>query len=312
MKIGIVGAGNVGACAAFALVQRRSASEIVLIDANPALTAAQCQDIRHSTPFAGACRIIDGRWSDLADSEVVILAAGVNQRPGETRIDLLGRNAAVFQDVIPRVLDYCRPVFLVATNPVDIMTSIAGRMAGDPGRVIGSGTILDTARFRTLLATHIGVSVQSIHAHVLGEHGDSEVLCWSDATIGGVPLARVADEFNRPISEADRRRIDADVRNAAYRIIEGKGATWFGIAAGLSRIVEAIGGNERALLTVSAAPAHGGSGPTLSLPRLVGAGGVLHTLTPALDSQEKRLLEASRNVLERVLAQIALPPTPAH
>lgn len=304
MKIGIVGAGHVGATAAFALVQHQNASEIVLVDSNRALAAAQCQDILHSTPLASPCRVTHGDYPDLAGSGVVILAAGVNQQPGESRLGLLNRNGAVFAQIVPQVLRHCHPIFLVATNPVDIMTWITTRIAGDAHAVIGSGTILDSARFRALLGAHLDVSVHSVHAHVIGEHGDSEVLCWSSAAIGGIPVSLVAERLGRPITAEIRQEIDQGVRNAAYSIIAGKGATWFGIAAGLSRIVQAIAADERALFTVSACPAGDAAGPALSLPRLVGATGVLQTLEPSLDGDEQQRLAASRQILAEVVAQL--------
>lgn len=172
----------------------------------------------------------------------MVLAAGVAQRPGETRLQLLDRNAQVFAQVVPRVLEAApEAVLLVATNPVDVMTQVAYRLSGlPPGRVVGSGTILDTARFRALLAEYLRVAPQSVHAYVLGEHGDSEVLVWSSAQVGGVPLLEFAEARGRALSPEDRARIDEGVRRAAYRIIEGKGATYYGIGAGLARLVRAI------------------------------------------------------------------------
>lgn len=228
----------------------------------------------------------------------------MNQRPGESRLDLLNRNAAIFAEIVPQVLLHCRPLFLVATNPVDIMTWITTRIAGATCAVIGSGTILDSARFRALLGAHLGISVHSVHAHVIGEHGDSEVLCWSSATIGGIPVSRVAESRERPITDEIRRKIDIGVRKAAYTIIEGKGATWFGIGAGLSRLVQAIAADERALFTVSACPVGNIEGPALSLPRIVGASGVVQTLEPSLDADEEQGLATSRRILANILSQL--------
>jgi L-lactate dehydrogenase len=238
---------------------------------------------------------------DLAGAHLVVLTAGVSQRPGETRLELLGRNARVFEGVVPAVLRHApEAVLLVATNPVDVMTQVATRIAGlPPGRVLGSGTILDTARFRALLGESLQISIASIHAYVLGEHGDSEVLVWSDARVGGIPLEAFAAQLGRPVDAAARARIDEGVRRAAYAIIEGKGATCYGIGAGLARLARAALRDERAVLTVSApgAGVHGVPEVSLSVPRIVGHGGVLGTLMPALAGDERAALERSAAIL---------------
>ena len=301
MKVGIVGAGAVGSTAAYAMVLQGAATEIVLVDLDSKLAVAQAQDILHATPFAHSPRVRAGGYDDLEDAGVVVLAAGAAQRPGDTRLDLLSRNAAVFARIIPAVLAVApRAILLVASNPVDVMTDVAARLSGLPwGRVLGSGTILDSARFRALLAEHLGLSPKSVHAYVLGEHGDSEVLWWSGATAGGIAIDRVADQAGRPLDAEARAQIDEAVRRAAYRIIDGKGATWFGIGAGLSRIVRAIRDDERALLSVSAptAAVAGVAGVTLSLPRGVGAAGLLDTLDPDLTPAESEALARSAAVL---------------
>ncbi len=204
MKIGVVGTGQVGSAAAYAMALTGAATEIVLVDHDPALARAQAEDIAHAVPFASATRVSDGGYPALAGAGIVVIAAGVPQVPGETRLDLLGRNAAVFRDVIARVLDAAPDaILLVASNPVDVMTQVATRLSGlPPARVIGSGTILDTARFRWLLGQHLGIAPQSVHAYVLGEHGDSEVLAWSSARAGGV-RARL---LRRPGRRAAHRR----------------------------------------------------------------------------------------------------------
>jgi L-lactate dehydrogenase len=305
MKVGVVGAGMVGSSAAFAMTLQGTCSDIVLVDRNGALAAAQARDILHATPFAHAVRVRAGEAADLAGASLIVVAAGVSQKPGETRLELLGRNARVFEDVIPAVLQHApRAVLLVATNPVDVMTQIASRIAGEArGRVLGTGTILDTARFRALLADHLGLSTASIHAYVLGEHGDSEVLVWSDARAGGIPLAEIAEELGRPFDAEARARIDEGVRRAAYAIIEGKGATYYGIGAGIARLSRVVLRDERAVLTVSAL------GPgvddaadlAMSLPRIVGREGVLGTLTPALSGDEREALARSADVLREAL-----------
>jgi L-lactate dehydrogenase len=301
MKVGIVGAGMVGGATANALVLTGAAGEIVLVDASLERATAEAEDVLHATPFAHGARVQAGGHDALPGAAVVILAAGVSQKPGETRLQLLERNAAVFAAIIPEVLRAApETILLIATNPVDIMTQIAIRLAGlPPGRVLGSGTILDTARFRSQLATHLGVAAASVHGYVLGEHGDSEVLCWSAADVGGIPVSDFAAQIGRPLSDEVTAAIDDNVRRAAYRIIAGKGATWYGIGGGLARIVRAIRGDERALLTVSAiTEGIGGGAPVaLSMPRVVGRQGVEQTLRPRLSEAEQRLLERSAAVL---------------
>jgi L-lactate dehydrogenase len=301
MKVGIIGAGMVGGAAANALVFSGAANEIVLVDKDRGRAVAEAEDVLHATPFAHGARIKGGGFEDLAGADLLVLAAGVSQQPGETRLQLLERNEAVFAAIIEPALKAAPDaLLLVATNPVDIMTQIATRLSGlDASRVIGSGTILDTARFRTRLAAHLGVAPASVHAYVLGEHGDSEVLCWSAAVIGGIPVGVFAEQIGRPVDPAVRAAIDEDVRRAAYRIISGKGATWYGIGGGIARIARAIDGDEHALLTVSAVTQDLGHGPpvALSLPRIVGRPGIVRTLRPALSTEEQAALEASADVL---------------
>lgn len=301
MKVGIVGAGMVGSAAGFALALRGGASEVVFVDRSADLAVAQAEDVGHAVPFAHPCKLSAGDYEALAGAGVVILAAGVAQKPGESRLSLLTRNAEVFADVIGRVRAVApEALLIVASNPVDIMTEVALRVSGLPAhRVIGSGTVLDTARFRALLADHLGVAAQSVHAFVLGEHGDSEVLAWSTARAGGEPVARFGAQLGAPITDAVRARIDEGVRRAAYRIIAGKGATWYGIGAGLARMVQAIHGDQHAVLTVSAVgEVFEGMGPVaLSLPRILGAQGLVSTLHPELAPEEATALKRSAEIL---------------
>jgi L-lactate dehydrogenase len=315
MKIGIVGAGMVGASAAFAMVLRGVGGEIVLVDLNEKLAAAQTQDIVHATPFAYPVQLRSGHYRDLADARVVVLSAGVSQQPGETRIQLLDRNAAVFESIIPQVLEVApKAVLLVATNPVDIMTQIATRISGLPReRVIGSGTILDTARFRTLLGEQLGISAGSVHAYVLGEHGDSEVLWWSGARAGAISVRGFAAQVRMPITDSVMMTIDDKVRRAAYHIIEGKGATYYGIGAGLARLAQAVLNDDRSVQTVSIVNEEvaGVRDVALSLPRIVGSGGVLTTIEPALDEAEFHALQNSARVLKHVASSVAVLEEPA-
>ena len=308
MKIGIVGSGFVGSTAAYAMVLQGVGSEFVLVDINRKLADAHAQDILHATPFAHPARVAAGDYEDLKGADIVVIAAGVAQKPGETRLQLLERNAQVFADVVPKVCQNApNAILLIATNPVDVMTQVATRLSGlPPERVIGSGTVLDTARFRALLGDYLGVSPQSVHAYVLGEHGDSEVLIWSEARVGGVSVFDFAKQINRPITEEVQKQIDDGVRLAAYRIIEGKGATYFGIGAGLARLARAILSDERAMLTVSilTEEVEGVAEVALSLPRIVGRQGVVTTLPVKLSEDERRALRKSAEILKQVATQL--------
>lgn len=302
MKAGIVGAGMVGSAAGFALVMQNTVSDLVLIDINTARAQAEAEDIAHAVPFAGSTVVRSGSYADLSDATVVILACGVSQKPGETRPELLTRNAAVFRAVIGEVMTAApKAILLVASNPVDVITDIATKLSGlPPSRVIGSGTILDTARFRWLIGRHLGIAPGSVHGYVLGEHGDSEVLAWSNTCAGSVPLTAFAAQVGAPLTDDVRAQIDEGVRRAAYTIIAGKGATWYGIGAGLARIVRAIGRDEQAVLSVSIVQDSvlGVPDVALSLPRLVGAKGVSATLWPDLDPQETQALQRSATLLK--------------
>lgn len=302
MKVGVIGAGLVGSAAAYALTLNGVANEIVIVDRNADLARAQAEDISHAVPFAHAVIVGEGDYAELAGAAVVIISAGVGQKPGETRLQLLDRNAAVFRAIIPSILAVApEAILVVATNPVDIMTQAATRISGlPPSRVIGSGTILDTARFRALLAEHLVIAPQSVHAYVVGEHGDSEVLVWSSAVTGTVSATELAAQMRAPLTASVKEQIDDGVRNAAYKIIAGKGATNYGIGAGLSRLVRAILRDERAIMTVSCVTeeVNGVNDIALSLPRIVGREGVLFELDPALNEEEDAALARSASILK--------------
>ncbi len=301
MKVGIVGAGAVGSATAFALIMRGVARKIVLIDSDEKRAFAEAMDIAHATPFAYANKIKAGNYSDLSESDVVIVTAGANQKKGETRLDLLSRNVKIFETVIPKIVQAApRSILLIASNPVDIMTEVALQLSGfKKERVIGSGTVLDTARFRTLLGYHLGVSPKSIHANVLGEHGDSEVLVWSNGDAGTVQLEKLAQQENKPITADVKNNIDDCVRNAAYKIIAGKGATFYGIAGALARICQAIATNEYAILTVSSrhADIEGIKDVCLSLPTVIGKRGIHNIIHPLLNDEERIALRKSAETL---------------
>jgi L-lactate dehydrogenase len=313
MKVGIVGSGFVGATAAYALVMQGVGREIVLVDKNSARAAAEADDIRHAVPFAHPLEVHDGNYDDLVGCRVVVICAGVGQKPGETRLQLLQRNAQVFREVVPAVLKQSpEAVLVIATNPVDVMTHLAARFAatcGVPdGRVLGSGTTLDTARFRSLLGTHCGVDSRHVHAHVIGEHGDSEVLTWSLATIGGMPLEEFARLRGIDLSESVRQDIDRKVRGAAYTIIGGKSATYYGIGSALARIVDVILHDQRSVMTVGvpAADVVGVHNVTVSLPRLVGGQGVLATFPLPLSETETAGLRTSAEVIRKALDELGV------
>lgn len=310
MKVGIIGAGMVGASAGFALALTGGATEVVLVDLNPDRAMAEAEDIFHAVPFGAPVVVRAGTYADLGHADAVILACGVNQKPGETRLALLSRNAEVFREVVGRVRAAAPDaLLLVATNPVDVMTEVTTRLSGlPPSRVIGSGTMLDTARFRALLGRHLGIAPQSVHAYVLGEHGDSEVLGWSAARAGSVPIADFAAQVGAAITDEVRARIDDGVRRAAYRIIAGKGATWHGIGAGLARLCRAIGDDEKVVLSVSmrTPEVEGIRDVALSLPRIVGRHGVEADLSPGLDPAERDALRRSAQLLADTAGALTL------
>jgi len=311
MKVGVVGSGLVGSTAAYAMVMQGTGREIVLVDKNPARASAEADDIFHAVPFAHPLTIRPGDYSDLSDCKAVIVTAGVNQRSGESRRELLQRNAAVFREVIPQVIEHAPgAVMVVATNPVDIMTHIASDVAiqcGLPaGRVIGSGTTLDTARFRTLLGTHFGVDSRHVHAYVIGEHGDSEVLAWSLVTIGGLHYSKFGELNGISLDEAARKQIDERVRRAAYHIIEGKGATYYGIGSALARIVNVILHDQRSIMTIcSRIPELGGlHDVTIAMPHLFGGDGVIAPIPLELTHEETAALQASAEIISKAIASL--------
>ncbi len=306
MKIGIIGCGFVGSSSAFAIALVGAATELILVDLNADLAKAHAEDILHATPFSKPVRVAAGDYSTLKGAGLVVLACGVGQKPGESRLKLLERNVNVFQNVVPRVLEHAPDsILLVVSNPVDIMTQVVTKISAlPPERVIGSGTILDTARFRTLLAEHLGLAPHSVHAYVLGEHGDSEVLAWSSGKIGGVPVIEFAEQMGRRITDDVKARIDDGVRRAAYRIIEGKGATYYGIGAGIARIAKAIRDDEGAVLTLS--NIEGLNGVSLSLPRVLKAKGIEATIQPMLSNEEAQGLKRSAEILKKVAAELKI------
>lgn len=291
-KVGVIGTGFVGASSAYAMTLAGVGSDLVLVDVNAARAEAEAADIGHAASLSSGLRVASGDYAALKGAEVVVIAAGVNQKPGESRLDLLSRNAQIFRSIIPEIVRHAEEaVVLVTTNPVDIMTEITKCLHPHPERVLGSGTLLDTARFRTLLGQACGVSPRYIHANVLGEHGDSSVLCWDGARVAGLSLS----EFMQgELTTAKIQAIEAGVRDAAATIIAGKQATYYGIGAAVAKIVAAVLGDTRGVYTVSAESPYG---VCLSLPRVIGAGGVCRTVMPHLSQTEKAAMQTSADVL---------------
>src|SRR5579864_9805303 len=252
-RVAVVGVGSVGATFAYALLLSGLAAEIVLIDANRAKAEGEAMDLNHTVPFAYPTRVWAADYSDCAGAAVTVLAAGGNQKPGETRLDLLKKNASIWRNIVPQVAKHNpEGILLVATNPVDVLTYAAGKLSGLPWeRVIGSGTILDTARFRFLLSQHFGVDARSVHAYIIGEHGDSEVPLWSLANIAGMRLPDYCRANGLAYEPEQMNKIFESTRDAAYRIIERKGATYYAVAAGLMRITQAILRYQSTVLSVS-------------------------------------------------------------
>lgn len=312
MKVGIVGTGFVGATAAYALVMNGVGREVVLVDKNEARAKAEAADILHAVPFAHSLKVRAGGYEDLAGARVVIMAAGVAQKPGETRLELLERNTAVFRAVIPNIFKNAPDaVLIVATNPVDVMTHISAQIAAEFGvpsrRIIGSGTTLDTARYRTLLGQFVGVDPAHVHGYVIGEHGDSEVLTWSLTNIGNMPLQQFCDYEGIVLDEAAKQKIDEQVRRAAYHIIEGKGATYYGVGSALVRITKNVLNDRRAIMTVCTPLAEIAGVPdvTVALPHLVGGDGILETFRLPLSDDEHEALRASAQIIRDAIVALA-------
>jgi len=311
MKIGIVGSGYVGSTAAYAMVMAGIGREIVLVDKNEERSRAEANDINHAVPFAHPLRIRSGGYEDLEGSRLVIISAGVSQKPGESRLDLLRRNAAVFREVVPGILKHAeKAILVVATNPLDIMTHLAARYASESGlpasRVLGTGTMLDTARFRSLLGGNMGIDPHHVHGYVIGEHGDSEVLAWSTVTVANRHLEDFCKTRGMALDDAVRQNINEKVRNAAYAIIEGKGATYYGIGSALAKLADVILHDQRSILTVSTPEddVAGVSQVSVSLPRVVGGEGVLYTLPLPLTDGEKEALHKSAAVVKKAIDEL--------
>lgn len=307
-KVSIIGAGYVGATTAFALMMAGTTSEIALIDINEKKLAGEVLDLNHGISFVPQTHIHEGTYDDCADSNIVIITAGVGQKPGETRIDLLKRNIDVFRSIIPKVVERNRDcVILVVTNPVDILTYATLKISNLPeNQVIGSGTVLDSARFKYLLSAHCKVASHNVHAYIIGEHGDTEVPAWSITNIAGMPVDSFCGQCGRKCLPDEKERIFHEVKNSAYKIIEGKGATYYAVALAVRRIVEAILRNENAILPVSSLMKgyYGISDVCLSLPSIVNEQGVERVLELPLSEEEIAGFRHSANTLKQILKEI--------
>ena len=309
-KAAIIGCGFVGSASAFALMQSGLFSELVLIDANHDKAEGEAMDIAHGLPFAGQMKIYAGDYDDIVDAAVIIVTAGAAQKPGGTRRDLVNQNVNIFKSIIPEIAkrNY-KGILLIVANPVDILTYTAVKLSGLPeNRVIGSGTVLDTARLKYALGEHLEVDSRSVHSFIIGEHGDSEIVAWSSTNVSGIPVndfCELRGHFNH---EEAMHRIADDVKNSAYDIIEKKGATYYGIAMSVKRICECIMRDEKSILPISSMM-HGEYGISdicLSMPTVVGREGVETRVPIQLNEQEESALSASAEQLSKVAAQLDL------
>lgn len=307
-KAAVVGCGFVGSTIAYALMQQGTFSELVLLDANGPKAEGEAMDISHGVPFAHAMDIRKGDYEDIADASVVIITAGANQKPGETRLDLVQKNAGIMRSIIREIRRVkCEGILLIVSNPVDILTQVALQESGFPKeRVIGSGTVLDTARLKYLISGKLDVDSRNVHAFIIGEHGDSELAVWSCANVYGIDLEEFAGLRGFRSFEKEKDEIYHAVRDSAYEIIERKGATYYGIGMAAVRIAEAIVRDSHTVVPVSVSlnGEYGLSGLCLSIPTLVGRKGAEQILEIHLSGDEMQKLNKSAEELKRVLAQI--------
>jgi L-lactate dehydrogenase len=309
-RIAVIGTGHVGSTFAYALLMSGLAAEIVLIDANRARAECEAMDLNHTVPFTYPTRIWAGDFSDCAGAALTVLAAGVSQKPGQSRLDCIRENAAIWRDIVPAISRHNpKGILLVATNPVDVLTYAAWKLSGLPAaRVVGSGTILDTARFRFLLSQHFGVDASSVHAYIIGEHGDSEVPVWSLANIAGMRLPDYCRAQGVSFEPKHMRDIFESTRDAAYRIIERKGATYYAVAAGLMRIAQAILRHQSTVLSVSSLidSYYDICDVCFSLPTVLDSGGIRNVLRLDLGKDEAASLRQSAAVLKKTIAELHL------
>jgi len=308
--VAVIGCGFVGSATAFALMQSKLFSEMVLLDVDFDKADGEAMDIAHGVPFAGQMKIYAGNYEDIADAAIIIVTAGANQKPDETRLDLVNKNVAVYKNIIPQIVKQgFEGILLVVSNPVDILTYAAVKLSGfAENRVIGSGTVLDTARLKCALSEHLGVDSRNLHSFIIGEHGDSEIAAWSSTNVSGIPLddfCEMRGHFNHAQA---MREIAEEVKNSAYEIIEKKDATYYGIAMSVKRICESIVRDEKSILPVSAIM-HGNygiEGIALSMPAIVGANGVETHVPIALSDEEIESLHHSAETIKGIVSEINL------
>ena len=307
-KAAVIGCGFVGSTIAYALMQKGTFSELVLLDANHAKAEGEAMDISHGLPFAHAMDIREGDYEDIADASVVIITAGANQKPGETRLDLVQKNAAIMRSIIREIKRVkCEGILLIVSNPVDILTQVALEESGFPKeRVIGSGTVLDTARLKYLVSEKLKVDSRNVHAFIVGEHGDSELAVWSCANIYGIGLEDFAKMRGYSEFEKEKDEIYHAVRDSAYEIIERKGATYYGIGMAAARIAESIVRDSHTVAPVSVSlnGEYGISGLCLSIPAVIGRDGAEQILEINFSEEENGKLRESAEELKSVLAQL--------
>lgn len=307
-KCGVIGVGFVGATCAYTLAVSGLFSDLVLVDMNRGKAIGEASDINHGVAFSKPCRVMAGEYADLAECGLIIVAAGANQKPGESRLELLGRNKGILSSVIAQLTAVNREaILLVVSNPVDVLTCLAQQLSGFPaGRVLGSGTVLDTARLKYLLGQRLGVDSRNVHAFIIGEHGDSELAVWSSANISGADLddyCRIAG-ITKPADELSR--IYEHVRDAAYQIIDSKGATYYGIGMAVRRIAEAIVRNEHSVLPVTSMihGHYGVDGICLGVPTIVGRNGAEAVLDIPLSEDELAQLQRSANTMREMIDKL--------
>ncbi len=303
-KAAIIGCGFVGSATAFCLMQSGLFSELVLLDVDKEKAEAEALDISHGIPFAGHMKIYAGTYDDMTDAAIIIVTAGAGQKPNETRLDLVHKNVDIFKGIIPEISrrNY-QGILLIVSNPVDILTYVAVKLSKMPeNRVIGSGTVLDTARLKYELGEHLSVDSRSVHAFIIGEHGDSEIAAWSSANISGVALNRFCEMRGHFHHDESMDEIAETVKNSAYEIIAKKRATYYGIAMSVKRICEAIVKNEKSILPVSGMvhDVYGIDEIALSLPVVIGSEGIETHVPISLDRDEQEQLKKSADMLKEI------------
>ncbi|MDR2685575.1 MAG: L-lactate dehydrogenase [Rickettsiales bacterium] len=298
MKIGIIGTGSVGGAIARDLVNSGLATELALLDIDQTKAIATAEDLTHASVFGADIKIAAGSYANLKNSDIIIITAGARQQEGESRVDLVERNTRAMLDIVPKLMPYVdksKVIIIPVTNPLDVMTQVVHKISGLPAaRVIGTGTILDSARFRALLAKHLGVSHKSIHCWTLGEHGDSQIVNWTGAMVGAVPLVDFCEQTKIPLTDAVKKTIEYKTINAAYSIIKGRNATWDGIGAAATDLVRSIALDDHRILPVSITTSDFLPEPVaFSLPRIITRGGVAASIYPKLSSYESKSLRQS-------------------